>query len=75
MNTCNFDTLSRAEMLKLCKQKGMKADKGATKLDPQVALKTFEEEQKRRATTEQDEMDDNEEKEEQTEDKKGDGPG
>ncbi|KAJ1123696.1 hypothetical protein NDU88_002164 [Pleurodeles waltl] len=43
MELFNLDTLSRAELLKLCKQKGLKEDKRATKLDLQVAVKAFEE--------------------------------
>ncbi|KAJ1139434.1 hypothetical protein NDU88_005806 [Pleurodeles waltl] len=67
INSCNFYTLSRAELLKLCKQKGLKADKSATKLDLQVDLKAFEEMQKLQATSEKDEVDHNEEVGAQTE--------
>ncbi|KAJ1121199.1 hypothetical protein NDU88_009321 [Pleurodeles waltl] len=61
VGACNFDTFSRAELLNLCKQKGLNEGEGATKLDLQVALGALEEEQRRWATSEENEMDDREE--------------
>ncbi|KAJ1119288.1 hypothetical protein NDU88_007474 [Pleurodeles waltl] len=74
MEPCNFDNFSRAEQLKLCKQKGLKADNSAIKLDLQVALMAFEQVQRRHTSSQEDEVDDNEEEEEQTEDEEREDP-
>ncbi|KAJ1109142.1 hypothetical protein NDU88_006507 [Pleurodeles waltl] len=46
MGLINFVTISRAQLLKLCKEKGLKADRKITKLDLQVAIRFFEEVQR-----------------------------
>ncbi|KAJ1193924.1 hypothetical protein NDU88_003219 [Pleurodeles waltl] len=61
MDACNFDTLSRDELLKLYKQKGLKSDEKATRQVLQVALTAFQEVQRWQATSEEDEVDDNNE--------------
>ncbi|KAJ1098675.1 hypothetical protein NDU88_003782 [Pleurodeles waltl] len=60
MDLCNYDTLSRAELLKLCKQTGLEVDKRAIKLDLQVALRAFEEVLRWQPTSGEDDVDDNE---------------
>ncbi|KAJ1137414.1 hypothetical protein NDU88_003820 [Pleurodeles waltl] len=49
----NFDTLGIPELLNLCKQRGLQADKKAIKWDLMVAPTAFEEVQKCQATSEE----------------------
>ncbi|KAJ1105115.1 hypothetical protein NDU88_002523 [Pleurodeles waltl] len=74
MDVCNFDALSKVELLKLCKQKELKVGKGATKLNLQVALKAFEKEERGRPTSEGYEVDENEEDDAHKESEDGDVP-
>ncbi|KAJ1122179.1 hypothetical protein NDU88_000683 [Pleurodeles waltl] len=74
MEQYNFDTLTRAKLLKLYKQKELKADNGSTMLDLQVAFRAFEEVPMWQATSQEDDVDDNEEEGTQTEDKKEEDP-
>ncbi|KAJ1122060.1 hypothetical protein NDU88_000565 [Pleurodeles waltl] len=63
MDAYKFETLSRSELLELCKQKGLKADRKATKLDFKIAPQANEEVQRCKAVSEEeDEVDDNEKK-------------
>ncbi|KAJ1211114.1 hypothetical protein NDU88_006475 [Pleurodeles waltl] len=70
-----FVVLPSFLLLKLCKQKGLKADKGATKPDLPVGLRAFEEMQRSQPTSREDDVDDIEEEGVQTEDEERDDPG
>ncbi|KAJ1198237.1 hypothetical protein NDU88_002080 [Pleurodeles waltl] len=51
MNLINFETLIRTKLLKLCREKGLKADRMVTKLGIQVLIRAFEEVQRWQSTS------------------------